>query len=175
MDTNSTSRSRNNTKEPASVALGGRTVRFHNFDEGELVRFVLGGPVPRLQICRVGPPPNQADVALEAAVITQGMNLKEVEFENLYLTLLDTNGYIEVPFVDHAMKLPFKVGSSLTNIPTEGIAGLRLGEGIVSTAAYKTVVDGRILFNKEGWQDFLAEIFLEVGTTVLIPIRKNTL
>lgn len=73
------------------------------------------------------------------------------------------------------MKLPVKVGSSLTNIPTEGIAGLRLGEGIVSTAAYKTVVDGRILFNKEGWQDFLAEIFLEGGTTVLIPIRKNTL
>lgn len=73
------------------------------------------------------------------------------------------------------MKLPVKVASSLTTTPAEGMAGLRLGEGIVSKAAYKTAADGRIAFNKDGREEFMEENNLKVGRVVLITATNSAL
>ena len=63
-------------------------IRLNNLSEGVLLRFVLDGPVPKLQICMVSPPPNQADLALEADVFTEDIKKKARESAKLYETLL---------------------------------------------------------------------------------------
>ncbi|KAM3400236.1 hypothetical protein ACQJBY_005238 [Aegilops geniculata] len=63
-------------------------IRLNNRSEGVLLCFVLDRPVPKLQICVVAPPPNQADLALEAAVFTEDIKKKARESAKLNETLL---------------------------------------------------------------------------------------
>lgn len=55
------------------------------------------------------------------------------------------------------------------------MTGVCLGGGVVSTDAYKRVVDGPIAFNKDGWEAFMEENDLTVGRAVLIMIRNCAL
>uniref|UniRef100_M8B7D5 Uncharacterized protein n=1 Tax=Aegilops tauschii TaxID=37682 RepID=M8B7D5_AEGTA len=45
----------------------------------------------------------------------------------------------------------------------------------LSTAAYKTVADGRFAFNKDGREEILEENYLAVGRAAVITIRNNAL
>jgi hypothetical protein len=66
----------------------------------------------------------------------------------------------------------FKVVFCL-QIAADGLAGIHLGTGRITTDVYKTCMDSRVEF-KVGWKEFLFEKDLSVGDGVLITIRQNT-
>lgn len=64
---------------------------------------------------------------------------------------------------------------SSLHIPQEGVVGVRVGARGVSVVSYKTVTDGRIVFNKQGWKNFLDQAQdLHVGQAILLTGRTTT-
>ena len=62
---------------------------------------------------------------------------------------------------------------SSLDIPKEGVVGVRFGaRGHVSAVSYKT--DGCIVFNKEGWKNFLDQAQgLHIGQAILLTGRTT--
>ena len=59
-------------------------------------------------------------------------------------------------------------------LPTHGKAGLRLGAaGAVTTIRYNKKHDGRIEFDKLGWNNFIEGKHFKINEPVLIIIRKT--
>lgn len=64
---------------------------------------------------------------------------------------------------------------SSLHIPEEGVVGVRVGAGGgVSVVSYKTVTDGRIIFNKKGWKNFLESQDLHIGQAILLTGRTTS-
>ena len=61
------------------------------------------------------------------------------------------------------------------HIDNEGSLGVRLQvNGQVHTVAYKTMGDGRIVFNIDGWRTFHQATNLQVGQAILVTGRTTT-
>ena len=59
-------------------------------------------------------------------------------------------------------------------IPAEGMAGLRLGAaGIIIVITYNKITDGRIDFDKLGWENFMEGKNFVIDQPVLIIHRKT--
>lgn len=126
-----------------------------SLSEGSLVHFDLNGPVAKVYLAYVDlSPSTRFDEVWESTVINRSMKLDDDEFANLLDIIPVDNMFLGVPFVHRltktniekfVMKIPLKVVSSL-HTAADGLAGIRLGTGSISTAAYKTCRDGRVEF-----------------------------
>src|SRR5664279_4363140 len=75
--------------------------------------------------------------------------------------------------VFHVQKLPKTIAEE-AGLPIQGNAGLRLGvAGVVTTITYNTKTDGRIVFGKQGWKNFLEGKNFEIEQPVLIILRNT--
>ena len=70
-------------------------------------------------------------------------------------------------------KLPQSVADS-AGIPSSGHAGLHLGSSeAFTTIPYKTDSDGRIMFGRNAWREFLEGKHLNEAQAVLITLRST--
>lgn len=60
----------------------------------------------------------------------------------------------------------------MLNIPEVGFVGIYLGEGQHSRVAYKTDIDGRMVFNKE-WGVFATTSNLQAGSAALFTFQMS--